>query len=239
MRLGRRTITLAALGNGAGMIAPNMATLLVFVVTDARLTAAAAQTALRDAVDGTLNAISVDGDMSTNDSVLLLASGAAGNHTIGLGSRDHSRFTEALTAALGEIARLVILDGEGATKLVEVVVRGAPSAEAAVRVARAVGESTLCKAAFHGSDPNWGRFVCAAGTAGVRFDADRVDVRIGGVVVSRRGRPIQRALAAARKRMREMEFRVELDLHEGRSSGRIRVSDLSVEYVRFNAEYTT
>ena len=239
LRLGRRKITVAALGKGAGMIAPNMATLLVFVVTDARLTAAAAQTALRDAVDATLNAISVDGDTSTNDTVLLLASGAAGNRAIGSGSQDHSRFTAALTGALDEIARLVVLDGEGATKLVEVVVRGAPSPEAAVRVARAVGESTLCKAAFHGADPNWGRFVCAAGTAGVRFDADRVDVRIGGVVVSRRGRPIARALAAARQRMREREFRVELDLHEGRSSGRLRVSDLSVEYVRFNAEYTT
>src|SRR6185436_15037261 len=149
LRLGRRKITVAALGKGAGMIAPNMATLLVFVVTDARLTAAAAQTALRDAVDATLNAISVDGDTSTNDTVLLLASGAAGNRAIGSGSQDHSRFTEALTGAL---------DGEGATKLVEVVVRGAPSPEAAVRVARAVGGSTLCKTAFHGADPNWGRF---------------------------------------------------------------------------------
>jgi glutamate N-acetyltransferase/amino-acid N-acetyltransferase len=239
LRLGRRKITLAALGKGAGMIAPNMATLIVCVVSDARLTAAAAQAALRDAVDGTFNGISVDGDMSTNDTVLLLANGAAGNPTIGLGSKDHSRFTEALRAALDEIARLVVLDGEGATKLVEVIVRGAPSAEAAVKVARAIGESTLCKTAFHGGDPNWGRFVCAAGTAGVRFDADRVDVRIGGVVVSRRGRPIQAALAAARKRMREREFRVELDLREGRSSGRFRASDLSVEYVRFNAEYTT
>lgn len=239
LRLGRRKITLAALGKGAGMIAPNMATLIVCVVSDARLTAAAAQTALRDAVEGTFNAISVDGDMSTNDTVLLLANGAANNPTIGLGSRDHGRFTEALRSALDEIARLMVLDGEGSTKLVEIVVRGAPSAEAAVQVARAVGESTLCKAAFHGADPNWGRFVCAAGTAGVRFDADRVDVRIGGVVVARRGRPIQTALAAARKRMREREFRIDLDLREGRSSGRFRTSDLSVEYVRFNAEYTT
>ena len=239
IRLGRRKITLAALGKGAGMIAPNMATLIVCIVSDARLTAAAAQTALRDAVEGTFNGISVDGDMSTNDTVLLLANGAAGNATIGLGSRDHGRFTEALRSALDEIARLMVLDGEGATKLVEVIVRGAPSAEAAMKVARAIGESTLCKTAFHGADPNWGRFVCAAGTAGVRFDADRVDVRIGGVVVSRRGRPIQAALAAARKRMREREFRIELDLREGKSVGRFRASDLSVEYVRFNAEYTT
>lgn len=238
LRLGGRTVTVAALGKGAGMIAPHMATLLVFVLTDAAVAPAAARRALRDAAAGTLNAISVDGDTSTNDTLLLLASGAARNRPPAA-ARERAAFTAAVTAVLDEIARLVVLDGEGATKLVEVIVRGAPSPAAAARVARAVGESTLCKAAFHGADPNWGRFVCAAGTAGVRFDADRIDVRIGGVLVSRAGRPIPRALAAARRRMRGREFPVELDLHAGRATGRVRVSDLSVAYVRFNADYTT
>jgi glutamate N-acetyltransferase/amino-acid N-acetyltransferase len=239
IRLGGRPVTVAALGKGGGMIAPRMATLLVFVVTDARVAAAAAQRTLRDAVDGTLNAITVDGDTSTNDTVLLLAGGAAGNPTVAAGSRDHVRLTRAVTEVLGEIARLVVLDGEGSTRVVEIMVRGARSATDARRVARAIGDSMLCKAAFHGGDPNWGRFVMAAGNAGVPIDQARVDVTIGGVAVARRGRPLPGALPRARRRMRAREFEVALDLHLGRGEGRILAADLSVAYVRFNAEYTT
>jgi len=239
LRLGGRPVTVAALGKGGGMIAPRMATLLVFVVTDARVAPAAARRTLRAAVDGTLNAITVDGDTSTNDTVLLLAGGAAGNRAVTAGSRDHVRLTRAVTEVLGEIARLVVLDGEGSTRVVEIVVRGARSAADARRVARAIGDSMLCKAAFHGGDPNWGRFVMAAGNAGVTIDQERVDVMIGGVAVARRGRPLPGALARARRRMRAREFEVALDLHLGRGEGRILAADLSVAYVRFNAEYTT
>ena len=237
LRLGGKPVTVAALGKGAGMIAPDMATLLVFVVTDARLTAAAARRSLARAVDRTLNAISVDGDMSTNDTTLLLASGEAGNRA--LGARDLARFEEAVAAVLDEIGRLIVLDGEGAARLVEIHVRGARSTADALRVARAVGESTLCKTAFHGGDPNWGRFVCAAGTSGVAIDPERIDVTIGGVPVSRRGRPLPGALARARRRMQRAEFRIDLHLHLGKAEGTIVASDLSPEYVRFNAEYTT
>jgi glutamate N-acetyltransferase/amino-acid N-acetyltransferase len=239
LRLGGRTVTVAGLGKGAGMIAPDMATLLVFVVTDVRLTVAAARRALVAAVAGTLNAISVDGDMSTNDTVLLLASGAAGNPTVAPGSADHRRFTRAVTEVLAEIGRLVVADGEGSTRVVEVTVRGARTDADASRVARAVAESTLCKAAFHGGDPNWGRFVCAAGTAGVPLDPERVDVSIGGVPMSRRGRPLAGAVARAAARMRGHSFGVALDLHLGRGTGRILAADLSPAYVRFNADYTT
>jgi glutamate N-acetyltransferase/amino-acid N-acetyltransferase len=239
LRLGGRQVTVAALGKGAGMIAPDMATLLVFVVTDARVTPAAARQTLTAAVGPTLNAISVDADMSTNDTVLLLAGGAAGNAPVAAGSPAHARLTRAVTAVLAEIARLVVLDGEGSTRAVEIVVRGARSHADARRVARAVGESTLCKAAFHGADPNWGRFVCAAGTAGVPIDADRVDVRIGGVPVARRGRPVAGALGRARGRMRRREFRIELDLNLGGGTDRVLAADLSPAYVRFNAQYTT
>jgi glutamate N-acetyltransferase/amino-acid acetyltransferase len=239
VRVGGRVVTVAALGKGGGMIAPNMATLLVFVVTDARVSAPAARRSLRAAVDATLNTITVDGDRSTNDTTLLLAGGAARNARVVPGSRDYARFTRALTDVLEEIGRLVVLDGEGSTKLVEIVVRGAPGDEAAARVARKIGDSMLCKAAFHGSDPNWGRFVMAAGNAGVPLDPDRVDVTIGGVPVSRRGRPVSGALARARARIRAREFRIVLDLHRGRGSARILAADLSVAYVRFNAEYTT
>src|SRR5262249_30191602 len=140
---------------------------------------------------------------------------------------------------LEEIARLVVLDGEGSTKLVDIVVRGAPTAPAARRIARAIGNSMLCKAAFHGADPNWGRFVMATGNAGVRLDPGRIDVTIGGVPVARRGLAIPGALVRARARMRPREFQVVLDLHRGRGAGRVLAADLSVAYVRFNAEYTT
>ncbi len=238
LRLGGRAITVAALGKGAGMIAPNMATLLAFVVTDARVAPAAARRTLSAAVAGSFNVITVDGDMSTNDTVLLLASGAAGNRTVRPGSAAQARFTRAVHEVLAEIARLIVLDGEGSTRLVEVTVRGARSDADAARVARAVAESTLCKAAFHGADPNWGRFVCAAGTAGVPLDPERIDVTIGGVPVSRRGRPLPRALGRAAARMQRREFPVDLHLHLGRGTGHILTADLSPAYVRFNAEYT-
>jgi glutamate N-acetyltransferase/amino-acid N-acetyltransferase len=219
------------------MIAPDMATLLVFVVTDARVTRAAAARALAAGVTDTLNAISVDGDMSTNDTVMLLASGAAGNRP--LGAADARRFGRAVRGVLDDIARMVVLDGEGSTRLVEVCVRGARRPADAAAVARAIAESTLCKAAFHGADPNWGRFVCAAGTAGVPLWPDRVDVTIGGVAVSRRGRPLPGALARAARAMRRRGVTIDLHLHLGNGEARIRTADLSPAYVRFNAAYTT
>jgi glutamate N-acetyltransferase / amino-acid N-acetyltransferase len=239
IRLGRRAVTIAALGKGAGMIAPDLATLLVFVCTDARIDRRAARRALADAVAGTFNAVSVDGDMSTNDTILLLASGVAANAPVTIRSAGYRTLVRALTKVLEELARLVVLDGEGASRLVEVIVQGARGDRDAQRIARAIANSTLCKAAFAGGDPNWGRFVCAAGTAGVRLDPDRIDVVIDGVLVSRRGRPLAGALAAARRRMARREFRVELRLRQGSGRGRMLASDLTVEYVHFNAAYTT
>jgi len=239
VRLGGRTVTVAAMGKGAGMIAPDLATLLVFVLTDADIELRAARRALAHGVATTFNAVSVDGDMSTNDTVLLLASGVAGNRRVGLGSAGYRRFAGAVTNVLEELARLVVLDGEGASRLVEVVVTGARRDADAQRIARAIATSTLCRAAFAGGDPNWGRFVCAAGTAGVALEPARVDVTIGGVAVSRRGRPVRGALARARRRMARREFRVQLALGRGRGRGRMLTSDLTVEYVHFNAAYTT
>ena len=239
LRLGGRRVTVAALGKGCGMIAPEMATLLVFVVTDARLAPGVARRTLRAAVAPTLNAITVDGDTSTNDTVLLLAGGAAGNPAIRAGSREHARFGRAVTAVLGEIARLVVLDGEGTARMAAIRVRGARTDADARRVARAIGNSMLCKAAFHGADPNWGRVVMAAGNAGVPLDPERIDVAIGGVRVARRGRPVPGTLGRARARMRRREFGVDVHLHGGRGEAHVLAADLSVAYVRFNAEYTT
>ncbi len=239
VRVGGRPVVVAAMGKGAGMIAPEMATLLVFVCTDARLRPAVARRLLREGVASTFNAASVDGDMSTNDTVLLLASGAAGNPPVRPGTPAYRALAGAVANALEELARLVVLDGEGASRLVEVVVTGAPSDGAARRIARAIATSTLCKAAFAGGDPNWGRFVCAAGTARVPLDPNRIDVVIDGVTVSRRGRPLPGVLGRARRRMRRREFRVELALGQGRGRARMLTSDLTVAYVHFNAAYTT
>jgi glutamate N-acetyltransferase / amino-acid N-acetyltransferase len=239
LRLGGRVVTVAALGKGCGMIAPNMATLLAFVLTDARVAPGAARRTLAAAVPDTLNAITVDGDTSTNDTVLFLAGGAAGNPTVTAGSRAHARLTRAVTEVLAEIARLIVLDGEGTGRMAAIRVRGARTPADARRVARAIGDSMLCKAAFHGADPNWGRLVMAAGNSGVRIDPERVDVAIGGVPVARRGRPVAGALGRAKARMRRREFPVDLHLHLGRGEARILAADLSVAYVRFNAEYTT
>jgi glutamate N-acetyltransferase/amino-acid N-acetyltransferase len=237
VRLGGRPVTIAVAGKGGGMIAPHMATLLVFAMTDARLPAGFARAALRTAVGTTLNEATVDGDTSTNDTVLLLASGRAANAA--LGPRDRARFRHALTDALAEIAELVVADGEGADRVVEVQVRGARSDADAARVARGIGESMLCKTAFHGGDPNWGRFVCVAGYAGVPFDPERVDVSVGGVVLCRRGRPIPGARSAAARRMKARRVVVGLDLRLGRGRARVLASDLSPAYVRFNSDYTT
>jgi glutamate N-acetyltransferase/amino-acid N-acetyltransferase len=238
-----REVTIAGMTKGAGMIAPRMtlphATNLTYVMTDVAASPAALRRVLKVALPQSFNAAVVDGDTSTNDTLLLLASGAAQNRPVRPGSADARRLVRALTELLEEIARLVVLDGEGAVRLVEVTVRGARSDADAERVARAIGDSPLCKTAFNGGDPNWGRFVMAAGKAGVPLDADRVDVTVGGVAVSRRGRPVAGALRRAARRMRGREVAVGLDLHLGRGRARILASDLSTAYVHFNAAYTT
>ncbi len=236
--IGGRPVTLAAMAKGAGMIAPDMATLLVFVVTDAALGAAALGAALRPALAASFNGITVDGDTSTNDTVLVLANGVAGNRPIAAGSAAHRRFSSALVTLLCDLGRSVVLDGEGATRCVEIVVRGAQTAAGAARIARTIATSTLVRAAFHGGDPNWGRVLCAAGYAGVAFDPARCRLAIGGVEVVRRGTGRGRESAAARA-MRRREYDVVLDLGLGRASARLLTSDLSPAYVRFNSAYST
>jgi glutamate N-acetyltransferase/amino-acid N-acetyltransferase len=236
--VGRGRVTIAAMAKGAGMIAPDMATLLVFVLTDARIEAGALRDAFRAALGATFNRITVDGDMSTNDTAVLLANGLAQNAPLRVGSRVHRRFTTALTELLGDLARLVILDGEGATRCVEVVVRGARNARDAARIARAITNSTLVRAAFHGGDPNWGRILCAAGAAGVPFDPGRCCLWIGRTAVVRGGVGCGGEAAAART-MRRRDFQVTLDLGLGRSAERLLTADLSPGYVRFNSAYST
>jgi glutamate N-acetyltransferase/amino-acid N-acetyltransferase len=241
VRLGTRTVTVAGLAKGAGMIAPDMATLLVCVLTDARVAAAPLRAMTADAVARSFNAITVDGDMSTNDTVLVLANGVAGNPPLVATSIAGRRFATALTDVMQTLADMVVDDGEGATKRVRIEVTGAPSITTARRVARSIAESQLVKTALYGGDPNWGRIVASAGYAGVPLRPERVSVRIGGVTVLRRGEPgVPSALRRAAAVMRKHVFEMVVDLGvRGRGVAAITTSDLTPAYVRFNSAYST
>ena len=239
LSLGRRRVTVAAVAKGAGMICPDMATLLVFFFTDAVLGVREARSLARRICDRSLNALSVDGDTSTNDSLFLLASGDAGNSAPAPASSALRSLEKAVDDLGWQIARLVAADGEGSTKLVTIEVSGAPSVEAARRVARTVGNSSLVKTAFFGSDPNWGRIACAVGYSGVPVEPERVSIRIGDAFVFRRGEGVGAGREKARIAMKRPEFAVRIDLGRGAAQARYVTGDLSTDYVRFNSAYST
>lgn len=224
---------------GAGMIAPEMATLLAFVVTDADVERGLLVDALGAATTGTFNAISVDGCRSTNDTLLVLANGAAGGERIG---HDHERaatFTEALNEVCASLARQIVEDGEGATKVVSIVVDGATNAREARKAAGTVADSVLLRCALNGADPNWGRVLAALGTSGIPFDPHVVDVSLGGQLLCRNGAPGPGDPAKARAALMDRDVEVRIDLHRGDATATVLTNDLSAEYVRINAEYTT
>ena len=231
-----RPVRVGGIAKGAGMIHPNMATLLAFITTDAALDRAVLATMLREAAAGTFNAISVDGDTSTNDTLLVLANGASG---VSVGSADAAAFAEALIDVCRDLARAVVADGEGATKVFEVRVRGAASAEDARTAARTVTASNLVKTAMHGADPNWGRILAAAGRSGARVDETTASVRLAGVAVYESGGPCPVDGAALRALLERAEIVVDLDLGLGDGTASAWGSDLSADYVRINADYTT
>ena len=237
LRMGGAAITIAGTAKGAGMIAPNLATMLAFIVTDAALAAPALGRALARAAPLSFNAVSVDGDMSTNDTLMLLASGAAANRKPPAG--ELAAFEAAVAAVARGLARQLVYDGEGATKFVNVEVRGARSAADAARVARQIANSPLVKTAFFGNDPNVGRITAAAGACGVRFDPDRIELWVDKIRIAARGMILTGALAAAAQAMRQREFSVRLDLKQGAARFSMMTCDLSYDYVKINAEYTT
>lgn len=240
LRLDGRPVTIAGLAKGAGMIAPRMATLLVYVLTDASVSRPALRRVLAAALPQSFNAIVVDGDMSTNDTVLLLANGVAGNRPLTERSAGFATFASAATRLMRSLARMVVKDGEGATKLVDVIVRGARSARDAARLADAIARSPLCKAAFYGGDPYAGRLVCAAGYSGAVFDPAKLDIYLDGVQVVRRGvEVVGRVERRASRVVAKPEFTLTLDLHAGTGTAMRMASDLTVDYVRFNSDYRT
>jgi glutamate N-acetyltransferase/amino-acid N-acetyltransferase len=236
----KKTVTIAGMAKGAGMINPNMATMLCYVLTDALIERAALQHVLDQTLSDSFNAISVDGDTSTNDTVLLLANGMAENREIQTKGRDFLHFKVAVGEIMRDLARFVVKDGEGATRIVDIFVRGAKTPADAEKIARAVAYSPLVKTAFFGGDPNWGRIACAVGYAGATVNPDKLDLAIGDVLVGRSGmttgRENERQAALV---MHQPEFSVTIDLHLGRGNAHVATSDLSVGYVRFNSAYST
>jgi glutamate N-acetyltransferase/amino-acid N-acetyltransferase len=218
---------IVGVAKGAGMIHPDMATMLSFVMTDAELPHGELDKALRYAVHHSFNSISVDGDTSTNDMVVLMANGASSVQV------ERSVFQQKLLEVCVQLATAIVRDGEGATKFVELLIEGAPSDEAARAIGRTIARSPLVKTAIHGADPNWGRIVGAIGNAGVPLISHRVDIYIGGILIS------DDNLERARERLSASEIQIRVQLHSGNSSARVWTCDLTDEYIRINADYTT
>jgi glutamate N-acetyltransferase / amino-acid N-acetyltransferase len=225
------------MAKGAGMIAPNLATMLAFFTTDAEVAPPLLRRALVEAVGDSLNRITVDGDTSTNDCAVVLASGASGARPIEQEGADFDAFRRALAEASRALALQLVKDGEGVTRIAEVRVEGARSEVDADRIARTVAESPLVKTALHGGDPNWGRVLAAVGRAGVSLDIAKVSVWIGDVHVAERGAARDYVEAQAAEAMREDPVRLRIGLGEGRASGFMWTSDFSHGYVDINAHY--
>jgi glutamate N-acetyltransferase/amino-acid N-acetyltransferase len=237
-----KTVTIGGMAKGSGMIGPDMAlaaphaTMLAFVTTDAVVPQALLSRALSEVADDTFNAITVDGDTSTNDTLILLANGASG---AAIGDAEYASFAKALRVVCLELALGIVRGGEGATKLVTVTVTGAATSGEARRTAKAIANSLLVKTAIHGGDPNWGRLIAVAGRAGVSFDPNRAKVTIGPTVLFDNGRPYDERAAEAAEYLQRKEIAIAVDLGSGSALSTVYTCDLSAEYVRINAEYRT
>jgi glutamate N-acetyltransferase/amino-acid N-acetyltransferase len=238
-RAGGKQVRILGCAKGAGMIQPSMATMLAFIATDAAIPPALLSRALRRAVKPTFNAITIDGDTSTNDTVAILANGQSGARKIRAEGTDFRKFCVVLETVCRQLALAIVADGEGAQRVIEIEVRGAPSPAAADRVARTIANSPLVKTALAGADPNWGRILAAAGRAGVPFDFERVDIRLAGIPVCRRGREHPFDERIAHRKMLAKFVPIIVDLHSGRASARMWTCDFTGDYVTINASYRT
>ncbi len=237
--VGEQSFQIGGMAKGSGMIHPNMATMLAFITTDAPVEAAFLQQALSEAVNDSFNMISVDGDTSTNDMVVVLANGSAQGSEIQAGGEAGELFQKALTQLCTRLARMIARDGEGATKLVEVCAHGALSAADARLVVRSISASPLVKTAIYGEDANWGRILCAAGYSGAELDPERVDVRLGDLLVFSQGRGLPFDEAEAKEILKAEEVRITVDLGLGEASATGWTCDLTYDYIKINASYRT
>ncbi len=237
-------VNIAGVAKGSGMIHPNMATMLAFIVTDAAIEPKLLRKTVRETVNKSFNMITVDGDTSTNDMVAVLANGLAGNNVLtSKNDPGYDVFKRNLLEMMMHLAKLIVSDGEGSSKFIEYSVVNAQSETAARNMVRCISDSTLVKAAIFGRDPNWGRIICAAGNAGVPFDYERADLYLGDedklVLVLKKGVPEAYDRNFMKKLLRESHIRVKLDVHNGRASAVGWGADLTTDYVLFNSVYST
>lgn len=238
--LGGKTVKIAGIAKGAGMIHPNMATMLTFLTTDAAVAPDVLKRAVKAAADKSFNMVVVDGDTSTNDSMIVLANGLAENEIIvSEEHQDYPAFFEALLACAQDLAKMIARDGEGATKFLEVNVAGAATWEEAKTAAMAIAKSPLVKTAFFGKDPNWGRIVCAAGYSGAQMEPDKVNLEIGGVRLVENGMNCNVPLESLKDIMEQHDISMKIDLGAGKEEATVWTCDFSYEYVKINGEYHT
>ena len=235
---GGRPYRILGVAKGAGMIMPNMATMLCFIVSDIRIDSNDLNGVLSSSVETTFNRITVDGDTSTNDTVLVMANGMAGNTA--LTEADSKGFAQGLETVMGELAQMIVRDGEGATKVIHMEIKGARSASDALKAARTVGNSSLVKTACYGQDPNWGRIMAALGRADIVMDEEKVDIWVNDILIVSAGLGKgQEAEKKAAEIMVQKEYTITIDLHQGDFEDRIITCDLTHEYVSINASYRT
>ncbi|MCL4514812.1 MAG: bifunctional glutamate N-acetyltransferase/amino-acid acetyltransferase ArgJ [Firmicutes bacterium] len=235
--IGEKTVTVGGMAKGSGMIHPQMATMLSVITTDAAIPAPLLKLALGGIIDRTFNMITVDGDTSTNDMVVVLANGRAQNPPIVEQGEDYARFCAALHQVAGHLARAVVRDGEGASKFVEVRVEHAPTNADAKKIARAIATSNLVKTALYGEDANWGRILCAAGYSEADFDVGKVDIFIGPEMMAHRGEAVQFSEERAKSLLARKEIQIRVDLNQGENDAVVWTCDLTHDYVNINASY--
>jgi len=237
-RIKGKQVKLCGMVKGAGMICPNMATMLSFLVTDANVKTPLLQRMLERAAENSYNRITVDGETSTNDTVLLLANGKAGHSSLNRMDRDGKVFQSMLLEVCENLAKSLVRDGEGATKFIEVLIEGAPNREDAKRAAYAIAHSPLVKTAFFGEDANWGRILCALGHSGAQINPNRIDVFFDKVSIVKNGLGTgSRLEAKAGQILKNKSFKVTVDLHQGKGEFSVFTTDLSIDYVKINASY--
>jgi glutamate N-acetyltransferase/amino-acid N-acetyltransferase len=237
-RIKGKQVTLCGMAKGAGMIRPNLATMLSFLVTNASIKAPFLQRMLEKAAEASFNRITIDGETSTNDTVLLLANGMASHPTLNRMDRDGEVFQSMLSKVCRSLAESLVKDGEGATKFIEILIQGARNKEDAKRTAYAVAHSPLVKTAFFGEDANWGRILCALGYSGVQIDPNRIDLFFDKTPIVKKGMGVGSKLEEkAGQILKNKSFKVTVDLHQGKSGFSVLTTDLSLDYVKINASY--
>jgi glutamate N-acetyltransferase/amino-acid N-acetyltransferase len=232
------TVTISGMAKGSGMIHPDLATLIGIITTDAAIDASSLDALLRQAVKHTINRVSVDGDTSVCDTILMMANGMSGQD-VKPGTEEYNLFARALQSVAQDLAQMIAADGEGATKLIEVRVEGAPTEEDALLIVRSICRSPLCKTAIFGEDANWGRILTAAGYSGARFDPDRTDIYFGSLQVCKNGCALDFDETEAKRILSEAVILIEVRLHSGSFSDRMWTCDFSYDYVKINGSYRT